>query len=118
MCAMAIMHARLRRVVYAAPDPKTGAAGSVVDLFAQRALNHHTAVRAGVLQAPCAQVLRDFFADRRALARARRAARHADVDVDADADADADVGGLPVASVETDGRRPAAFSHPCPEDGP
>ena len=114
MCAMAMMHARLRRVVYAAPDPKTGAAGSVVDLFAQRALNHHTVVRAGVLQAPCAQLLRDFFADRRALARARRVARHADVDVDADAD----VGGLPVASVEADGSRPAAFSHPCPEDGP
>ena len=42
MCAMAMMHARLKRVVFAAADPKTGAAGSVVDLFANRTLNHHT----------------------------------------------------------------------------
>jgi tRNA(Arg) A34 adenosine deaminase TadA len=47
MCAMAILHARLKRVVYAATDPKAGAAGSVIDVFGTPALNHHTAVEAG-----------------------------------------------------------------------
>jgi tRNA(adenine34) deaminase len=75
MCAMALMHARLDRVVFAAADPKTGAAGSVVDLFAEPRLNHHTAVQAGVLAEPAAQLLRDFFADRRAAQRAVRGAR-------------------------------------------
>lgn len=72
MCAMAIMHARLKRVVYAASDPKTGAAGSVVDLFANRALNHHTEVSGGVLVEPSAALLREFFAQRRAQLRAER----------------------------------------------
>lgn len=70
MCAMAMMHARLKRVVYAAPDPKTGAAGSVIDLFANRALNHHTEVVGGVLAEQAGQLLREFFAERRAQARA------------------------------------------------
>ena len=69
MCAMALMHARLRRVVYGAPDPKTGAAGSVTDLFAQPRLNHHTAVRGGVLADACGSLLREFFAERRAQRR-------------------------------------------------
>ena len=66
MCAGAILHSRVRRVIYGAADPKTGACGSVVDLFAERRLNHHTEVSSGVLGAECAQVLSDFFAGRRA----------------------------------------------------
>jgi tRNA(adenine34) deaminase len=77
MCAMALMHARLKRVVFAAHDPKTGAAGSVVDLFAQARLNHHTAVVGGVLAEPAAQLLREFFAERRARKRAERDAQPA-----------------------------------------
>ena len=72
MCAMALVHARFKRVVYAAADPKTGAAGSVIDLFAQRQLNHHTAVQGGVLADACGQLLREFFAERRAQARRER----------------------------------------------
>ncbi|MDM4765753.1 tRNA adenosine(34) deaminase TadA [Pelomonas sp. SE-A7] len=72
MCAMAMMHARLKRVVFAAHDPKTGVAGSVLDLFGQPQLNHHTAVQGGVLADASAQLLRDFFAERRELARRRR----------------------------------------------
>lgn len=72
MCAMALVHARFKRVVYAAADPKTGAAGSVIDLFSQRQLNHHTAVQGGVLADACGQLLREFFAERRAQARRER----------------------------------------------
>ena len=74
MCAMALMHARLDRVVFAAADPKTGAAGSVVNLFAEPQLNHHTAVQGGLMADAAGQVLRDFFADRRAAQRAVREA--------------------------------------------
>lgn len=69
MCAGAMMHARLSRVVYGAPDPKTGACGSVIDLFAQEKLNHHTEVVGGVLAEDAAAVLKDFFATRRATGR-------------------------------------------------
>ena len=77
MCAMALMHARLKRVVYGARDPKTGAAGSVVDLFGQPQLNHHTVVQGGVMAEECGKVLQDFFAERRAQLRDLRAARRA-----------------------------------------
>jgi tRNA(adenine34) deaminase len=72
MCAMAMMHSRLKRVVFAAADPKTGAAGSVVDLFANRALNHHTVWLGGVLAEPAGALLREFFGERRAQLRAER----------------------------------------------
>ena len=70
MCAGAMMHARLRRVVFGARDVKTGVAGSVVDVFAEARLNHHAQVEGGVLSAQCGALLSDFFAQRRAAARA------------------------------------------------
>lgn len=65
MCAGAMMHARIGRVVYGAGDPKTGACGSVVDLFAEERLNHHAEVIGGVLAEECGALLSGFFAARR-----------------------------------------------------
>jgi tRNA(adenine34) deaminase len=65
MCAGAIMHARIARVVFGARDPKTGVAGSVIDLFAEERLNHHAEVIGGVLEAECGGLLSAFFAARR-----------------------------------------------------
>lgn len=65
MCAGAIQHARIARLVYGARDAKTGACGSVVDLFGEPRLNHHTEVHGGVLAADSAELLRSFFAARR-----------------------------------------------------
>ena len=65
MCAGAMMHARLKRVVFGAADPKTGACGSIVNLFEQEKLNHHTEVVGGVLAEECGGLLKTFFAERR-----------------------------------------------------
>jgi tRNA(adenine34) deaminase len=65
MCSGAIMHARIRRVVYGARDPKTGACGSAIDLFAQTQLNHHAEVSSGMLADEAVALLQDFFAQRR-----------------------------------------------------
>lgn len=82
MCAGAIMHARVSRLVYGARDPKTGAQGSVLDLFGElpgqgsgqrfgqvARLNHHCAVTSGVLADECGAMLSAFFAERRARLR-------------------------------------------------
>jgi len=65
MCSGAILHARIGRVVYGAADPKTGACGSVVDLFAEPKLNHHATVESGVLADESSRMLKAFFAGRR-----------------------------------------------------
>lgn len=65
MCAGALIQARVRRVVYAAAEPKSGAAGSVLDVFASRALNSHTAVLGGVLADDSVALLQEFFRQRR-----------------------------------------------------
>ena len=70
MCSGAMLHARLARVVFGAADPKTGAAGSVLDLFSKAELNHQTTVQGGVLESECAELLQEFFRDRREQARA------------------------------------------------
>ncbi|MBK6553290.1 MAG: tRNA adenosine(34) deaminase TadA [Rhodocyclaceae bacterium] len=66
MCAGAMMHARIGRVVFGARDPKTGAAGSVVDLFGEARLNHHADIEGDVLAEECGALLSGFFAARRA----------------------------------------------------
>jgi tRNA(adenine34) deaminase len=69
MCSGAMMHARLARVVYGAQDPKTGACGSVLNLFGQEQLNHHTEVQGGVMAEEASTMLKAFFAERRNAAR-------------------------------------------------
>ena len=65
MCASAILHARIVRLVYAADDPKAGACGSVLEVLNHPRLNHHTEVRSGVLAEECSRMLSDFFLVRR-----------------------------------------------------
>ena len=65
MCAGAMLHARIERVVFGASDPKTGAAGSVLDLFSMKQINHQTVSEGGIMQEDCGQLLRDFFRERR-----------------------------------------------------
>lgn len=67
MCAGAMLHARVARVVYGAADPKTGVAGSVFDLFSNPILNHQTQVQGGIRANECSQLLQEFFARRRAI---------------------------------------------------
>ncbi len=65
MCAGAIIHSRIKRVVFGAPDPRTGTAGSAIDLFSQDYHNHHVDVEGGVMREECGQILKDFFRERR-----------------------------------------------------
>ena len=65
MCAAAIVHARVRRLVFGAWDPRAGGAGSVTDVFALPGLNHRVDVFGGVLMEECARLLQEFFAQRR-----------------------------------------------------
>lgn len=69
MCAGAILHARLQKVIFGAHDPKTGACGSVINLFAETQLNHQTQVVGGLLAQECGDMLKVFFAERRALSK-------------------------------------------------
>ena len=76
MCAGAMLHARLKRVVYGAADPKTGAAGSVVDVLGHNQLNHQTAVQGGVMADECGELLQGFFQARRAQVKAENQMNH------------------------------------------
>jgi len=102
MCSGAIMHARVSRVVYGARDPKTGACGSVVDVFAETRLNHHADVQGGVLEAECANTLSSFFAARRQAAKAARAVQAGPADVEsADVESASAAGHVPDAVSDT-----------------
>ena len=65
MCAGAIFHARISRLIFGAKDPKTGACGSVLDLFSDQRLNHHATVTSGILESTCGDILKRFFSEKR-----------------------------------------------------
>ena len=65
MCAGVMLHARVERVVFGATDPKTGAAGSVLNVFLEKQINHQTQVEGGIMGDECGKILRDFFKERR-----------------------------------------------------
>lgn len=69
MCIGAMFHARVERLVYAAPDPKTGACGSIIDLPSQVRLNHHLQVTAGVMACEASLMLKQFFIQKRKIAK-------------------------------------------------
>ena len=76
MCSGAILNARIKRVVFGAFEPKTGAAGSVINLFNQQQLNHQTGLLGGILAEPSRALIQDFFRQRRILQRALAAQQH------------------------------------------
>ena len=67
MCAGALIHVRIRRVIFGCDDPRNGAAGGMINLLQHPALNHHCEIRAGVLRHECAAILQDFFRKKRAV---------------------------------------------------
>ncbi|WP_261600741.1 tRNA adenosine(34) deaminase TadA [Photobacterium sp. TY1-4] len=77
MCAGAMVHSRVGKVIYGASDPKTGAAGSIMNLLSYDEVNHHVAYEAGVLEAECRAQLQAFFKRRRAEKKAEKKARQA-----------------------------------------
>jgi len=66
MCAGALVHVRIRRVIFGCVDPRSGAAGSLMNLLQHPALNHHCEIVSGILQQECAEILQDFFRKKRA----------------------------------------------------
>jgi len=65
MCVGAIQHARIEKIIYGAPDPKTGACGSMIDLISVKEINHHAEAIGGILEKECGQILKDFFLSKR-----------------------------------------------------
>jgi len=104
MCAGAMQHARIRRVVFGARDPKTGACGSVIDLFGVERLNHHASVRGDVLGDECGRLLSQFFAERREFKRSGVLPPEAEVGDDVGDDVGNDVGHDVGNDVGDDGR--------------
>jgi tRNA(adenine34) deaminase len=65
MCVGAIQHARIEKIIYGAPDPKTGACGSMIDLISVKEINHHAEAIGGILEKECGQILKEFFLSKR-----------------------------------------------------